>query len=47
LVQTLKATEPPFDVQASRPMCRYPNYPHYVEGDPKQAASYACRLSKP
>lgn len=47
LVQTLKAREPPFEVQASRPMCRFPNYPHYLEGDPKQATSYACRPSKP
>jgi hypothetical protein len=47
LVQTLKAREPPFAVQASRPMCRYPGYPHYLEGDPKQAASYACRPSTP
>jgi hypothetical protein len=38
-----KGREPPFAVQASRPMCRYPGYPHYLEGDPKQAASYACR----
>jgi hypothetical protein len=27
LVQTVKATVPPFTVQASRPMCRYPGSP--------------------
>jgi hypothetical protein len=47
LVQTVKAIEPPFAVRASRPMCRYPDYPHYIGGDPKQAASYACRPSMP
>lgn len=34
------ATEP----LASRPLCLYPQYPHYTgDGDPKQAASYRCR----
>ncbi len=46
LVQTRKAALPPFAVQASRPMCRYPGYPHYVGGDRLQAASYACRMSQ-
>ena len=27
---------------AARPACRYPAYPRYVAGDPKQAASFAC-----
>lgn len=26
----------------SRPMCSYPEYPHYVSGDPSQAGSYRC-----
>ncbi len=26
----------------SRPMCSYPNYPHYIEGDPDAAQSYTC-----
>ncbi len=43
LVQTRHAALPPFAVQASRPMCRYPNYPHYSGGDRLQASSYACR----
>jgi feruloyl esterase len=46
LEQTLKATTPPFALQASRPMCRYPNYPRYVGGDVKQAASYTCAASQ-
>jgi feruloyl esterase len=45
LVQVLKAPLPPFGVQASRPMCRYPGYPHYVGGDRAQASSYQCRLA--
>ena len=47
LVQTSKAPLPPFAVQASRPMCRYPQYPHYVGSDRLQASSYACRTSSP
>ena len=45
LVQTVKTATPPFTQVAARPMCRYPNYPRYVGGDPKQAASYACSVS--
>lgn len=38
------AKAPPFEVSASKPICRYPLYPHYRgAGDPKAAASYACR----
>src|SRR5206468_5258092 len=47
LVQTVKAPLAPFALQASRPMCRYPNYPRYVQGDKLQAASYACTVSQP
>jgi feruloyl esterase len=47
LVQTLKAVEPPHEVRASRPMCLYPNYPHYVGGDPRWNTNYACRPSVP
>ena len=43
LVQTLKAPVAPHALQASRPMCRYPGYPHFTGTDPRQAASYACR----
>ena len=45
LVQVVKAPLPPFAMQASRPMCRYPGYPHYIGGDRAQASSYACRPS--
>lgn len=35
---------PPFEVSASKPMCRYPMYPHYrAGGDPKLSDSYECR----
>ena len=27
---------------ASLPMCSYPDYPHYVDGSPAEAASYRC-----
>lgn len=47
LVQTLKSAAPPHALLAARPMCRYPGYPHYTGGDPKQAASYACRPALP
>ncbi len=47
LVQTSKAGLPPFQVQSSRPMCRYPGYPHYTGGDRLQASSYACRSPLP
>nr|WP_246294681.1 tannase/feruloyl esterase family alpha/beta hydrolase [Schlegelella koreensis] len=46
LTQTRKATTAPFALQASRPMCRFPNYPHYVGGDVKLAASYVCAASQ-
>lgn len=36
--------KPPFEVTASKPMCRYPLYPHYRgSGDPRAAASFECR----
>lgn len=41
-VLSAKATVPPYTVSATRPMCRYPLYPHYVGGDPKSAASFRC-----
>ena len=42
LVQTVKASAPPFAVRASRPLCRYPDYPHYRAGDAARASSYTC-----
>ena len=47
MVQTSSAGIPPFEVQASRPMCRYPDYPHYIGGNRLQASSFACRASGP
>ncbi|MFT3721487.1 tannase/feruloyl esterase family alpha/beta hydrolase [Pseudorhodoferax sp.] len=32
----------PFATIASKPMCRYPQYPRYQGGDPALAASYRC-----
>lgn len=33
---------------SSRPLCRYPAYPHYNgRGDPKVAASFTCRTQEP
>ncbi len=45
IVQSLKSPNAPHETLATRPMCRHPNYPHYVGGNPTQAASYACRAS--
>jgi feruloyl esterase len=47
LVQVRKAPVAPFDTLASRPLCRYPDYPHYVSGDKQKADSYRCRVSLP
>ncbi len=32
-----------FKVLNSRPLCRWPAYPHYVGGNPTSAASFSCR----
>lgn len=34
---------PPFDVTATKPLCRYPLYPHFLGGDPRDATRYQCR----
>jgi len=44
LEQTLMQTEPPYMVTKSRPLCRYPRYPHYRGGDPNRMQSYECRM---
>lgn len=44
LVQVQQSTEPPFEVTAARPMCRYPTYPHYQRGDVNKTESFQCRL---
>lgn len=47
LEQVSTSATAPFDVLSARPMCRYPKYPHYVDGDRTKSASYACRASVP
>jgi hypothetical protein len=42
LVQVAQDSKPPFAVTASRPMCRYPEWPRYIGGPPKDAASFSC-----
>ena len=43
LVQVAQDLTPPFKIVSARPMCRYPNYPHYRSGDPRAAESFECR----
>ena len=43
LKQAAQAPAAPFAVSATRPLCRYPAYPHYQGGPPTEAASFACR----
>ncbi len=43
LTQTSQAALPPHTQLASRPLCLYPTYPHYMGGDTAQASSYTCR----
>ena len=41
--QTLEDPTPPYVVQRSRPLCRYPKYPRYNgSGNPDSAESYSC-----
>jgi feruloyl esterase len=47
LVQVRNASTAPYTTLASRPMCRYPNYPQYVAGDALKAESYRCAVSTP
>ncbi|MBT2325483.1 tannase/feruloyl esterase family alpha/beta hydrolase [Variovorax paradoxus] len=47
LVQTVKAPVSPFTLLASRPMCRYPHYPHFKGGERSLDASYTCVPSRP
>lgn len=42
-VVTAKEILPPYTLSATKPMCRYPLYPHYKgKGDPSLASSYEC-----
>lgn len=47
LTQVLDERAPPHRIVASRPLCRFPGYPHYVGGEPSKAESYVCRDSRP
>jgi pimeloyl-ACP methyl ester carboxylesterase len=47
IVQSVKAAAAPYATLATRLMCRYPEYPHYMGGDPRQASSYECSVSVP
>jgi feruloyl esterase len=42
LVQVAQDPKPPFAITASRPLCRYPQWPRYVGGPPKDSASFSC-----
>lgn len=43
LVQVTQARQAPFAINASRPMCLYPEFPHYDgRGDPKEESSFRC-----
>jgi hypothetical protein len=42
LVQVAQESKPPFAVTASRPLCRYPQWPRYMGGPPKDAPSFSC-----
>ncbi|UUZ65673.1 tannase/feruloyl esterase family alpha/beta hydrolase [Polaromonas sp. P1-6] len=42
-VVSAKGKVPPYAVTATKPMCRYPQFPRYKgSGDPKQATSFVC-----
>jgi feruloyl esterase len=42
LEQAAHAAQPPYAITATRPMCRYPAFPRYREGDASRAASFEC-----
>jgi hypothetical protein len=42
LIQVAQESKPQFAVIASRPMCRYPQWPRYMGGPPNDAVSFAC-----
>jgi hypothetical protein len=47
LTQVRNATTAPFATLATRPTCRYPNYPQFVSGDALKAENYRCTVSQP
>ena len=42
LAQIAQAPAAPFATVSSRPMCRYPGYPHYRGGTAAEASSFVC-----
>jgi feruloyl esterase len=42
LVQAAHEAQPPYGVMATRPMCRYPAFPRYRDGDASKAESFGC-----
>jgi Tannase and feruloyl esterase len=42
MVQVAQDPKPPFAVTASRPLCRYPQWPRYMGGPPNGATSFSC-----
>jgi feruloyl esterase len=47
LRETLEEERPPYTVLRSRPLCRYPQYPHYTgSGSPDAMNSYRCTMPK-
>jgi feruloyl esterase len=42
LAQAAHEVKPPYAVTATRPMCRYPAFPRYREGDATKAESFEC-----
>jgi hypothetical protein len=43
IAQTLMDSKPPYTVERSRPLCRYPTYPRYNgQGDAAKMESYKC-----
>jgi hypothetical protein len=46
LIQVAQDAKPPFAVTASRPMCRYPQWPHYMGGPPKEGDELFVRRGK-
>jgi feruloyl esterase len=47
LTQSAQLSYAPFATIAARPMCRYPQYPHYVAGPSTEAKSFNCRTAGP
>ena len=42
LIQVAQKPAAPFETISSRPMCRYPAYPHYRSGPATEASSFIC-----